>query len=158
MTRHFVPLSVTACLIASCTAGGPTVTSAESPSGGTPGPASAVPISTTITSWGAILDRAPASFPRYPGAADASTGSSDPATQSISTGASVATVSDWYGKALSPLGYRQTAIGSPAEDGSVIADFDGGSLAPGCRARLTYRPMGSQTFVFALVGATCPTS
>ena len=158
MTRRLVLLGVMACLFASCTAAGPTVPGAQSPSGGTPEPASAAPMSTTVTSWGAILDRAPASFPRYPGAVDASTGSSDPATQSTSTGASVSTVSAWYGRALPPLGYRQTSIGSPAEDGSVIADFDGGSVAPGCRARLTFRPMGSQTFVFALVGAACPTS
>ncbi|MGC8633133.1 MAG: hypothetical protein ACP5VP_00440 [Candidatus Limnocylindrales bacterium] len=111
---------------------------------------------TTATAWGAILDHAPDSFPRYPGAADSNGATNQPVTQAVSTSASVATVSVWYASALASAGYKQTSISNPAEDGSVVAEFDGGSLASSCRAQLTYKPMGSLTFVFVLVSASCP--
>ena len=160
-------------ILGACTAGGaatppgspPAVSVASPPaSAAVSAPASPItsavasPAPTAATSWGPILDRVPASFPRYPGAADANGATSDPVTQSISTSASVSTVSGWYTTALAPLGYKQTSISNPAEDGSVVAEFDGGSLASGCRAQLTYRPMGALTFIFVLVGAACPSA
>lgn len=138
-------------VLGACTAGG----TAGSPPRSTPAPASIA--GSTDTGWGAILDRAPASFPRYPGAADSNGATDQPVTQAVSTSVSVATASVWYASALASTGYRQTSISNPAEDGSVVAEFDGGSLASGCRAQLTYKPMGSLTVVFVLIGASCPT-
>ena len=149
-------------VLGACTAGS---SASPHPSNGPPttsppaaASASAAAISTTSTAWGPILDQAPASFPRYPGAADANGAINEPVTQSLSTSASVTTVSGWYGTALAPLGYKQTSISNPAEDGSVAAEFDGSGLGSGCRAQITYRPMGAQTFIFVLVAAGCPTS
>jgi hypothetical protein len=171
MTRQrLAALATTALLLTGCTAG-----SASTPAGAPPSPpapaattaspatttspaTTAAPASTTNTSWGPILDQAPASFPRYPGAADANGAASGPATQSLSTSATVTAVSGWYGSALSPAGYKQTSISNPAEDGSVIAEFDGTSLATGCKAQLTYKPTGSQTLIVVLVAPACPAS
>ncbi len=171
MRARLAACAALALVLGACTAGGaatppgsPPASGAATPqaSAAVPPPASPVasapasPAPTAVTSWGPILDRVPASFPRYPGAADANGATSDTVTQSISTSASVSTVSGWYTGALASLGYKQTSISNPAEDGSVVAEFDGGSLAAGCRAQLTYRPMGALTFVFVLVGAACP--
>ena len=149
-------------LLGACTASG---TASPQPASPHPATASYAPpisptgsVSTTATSWGVILDQAPASFPRYPGAADANGATTDAVTQSISTSAPVSTVSGWYATALSPVGYKQTSISNPAEDGSVVAEFDGGSLGSGCRAQVTYKPMGTLTFIFVLVAATCPST
>ncbi len=159
-------------ILGACTAGG---TASPRPATALPGTASpvaasqavasrepaatpAASIATTGTSWGVILDQAPSAFPRYPGAADANGATTDPVSQSVSTSASVATVSGWYATALSPIGYKQTSISNPAEDGSVVAEFDGGSLGSGCRAQITYKPMGSLTLIFVLVAAGCPAS
>ena len=142
-------------LLGACTAGG---TASPRPTAASHAPALSPmgSISTTATAWGVILDRAPAAFPRYPGAADANGATTDPVTQSISTSAPVSTVSGWYATALSPVGYKQTSISNPAEDGSVVAEFDGGSLGSGCRAQVTYKPMGTLTFIFVRVAAACP--
>ena len=151
-------------ILGACTAGG---TASTPPATASPATASqavasqavatpAASIATTDTSWGVILDQAPSTFPRYPGAADANGATTDPVTQSVSTSAPVSTVSGWYATALSPIGYKQTSISNPAEDGSVVAEFDGGSLGSGCRAQITYKPMGSLTLIFVLVAAGCP--
>ena len=154
-------------LLGACSAGGtassqPTATSPatapEATASSEPAATPAASIATTSTSWGVILDGAPATFPRYPGAADANGATTDPVTQSVSTSAPVSTVSGWYATALSPIGYTQTSISNPAEDGSVVAEFDGSSLGSGCRAQITYKPMGTLTFIFLLVAAGCPSS
>ena len=154
-------------ILGACTAGGTASTPPATASPATAsqavvsqGPAAtpAASIATTDTSWGVILDRVPSTFPRYPGAADANGATTDPVTQSVSTSAPVSTVSGWYATALSPVGYKQTSISNPAEDGSVVAEFDGGSLGSGCRAQITYKPMGSLTLIFVLVAAGCPAS
>ena len=154
-------------ILGACTAGGTAGPRPATPSPATasqvvashrPAATPAASIATTDTSWGVILDRAPSTFPRYPGAADANGATTDPVTQSVSTSAPVSTVSGWYATALSPVGYKQTSISNPAEDGSVVAEFDGGSLGSGCRAQITYKPMGSLTLIFVLVAAGCPAS
>jgi hypothetical protein len=154
-------LVVLAAVLAGCTAGS-SATAGPATTGAASAAASAVasvgPVSTTVTSWGTILDRPPATFPRYPGAVDANGATSDPVTQSLSTGASVATVSAWYAYALPPARFQQTSVSDPAEDGSVTAEFDGSSLGAGCRARLTFRPQGTLTFILALISAACPAS
>lgn len=136
---------------ASASAASPTVTGAASASAA----AAATPASTTATAWGPILDAPPASFPAYPGAAEANGVTNEPVTASLATDASVATVSAWYRDALKAAGYTQTTLGNPAEDGSVVGEYDGSTVAPGCRARITYEPQGTKTFVLALVGAAC---
>ena len=157
--RRPLGLAIAMSVLAACTAGGtPSASPAASPATPAPASASVGPISTTATSWGTILDRAPATFPRYPGAVDASGATNEPVTQSLSTGASVATVSAWYAYALPPSRYQQTSVSNPAEDGSVTATFDGGGLAAGCRAQLTFKPQGTQTFIFVLIAASCPVS
>ena len=154
-------------ILGACTAGGtastPPATASQAVASHGPAASQAVAtpaasIATTGTSWGVILDQAPSTFPRYPGAADANGATTDPVTQSVSTSAPVSTVSGWYATALSPIGYKQTSISNPAEDGSVVAEFDGGSLGSGCRAQITYKPMGSLTLIFVLVAAGCPAS
>ncbi len=144
--------------LVACTGGSPAASTPSSPAASAGGSPSPGPISTTQTSWGAILDRAPATFPRYPGADTASGATKQPVTQSLSTDASVDTVGNWYGYSLPPNGYKQVSSSNPAEDGSVTADYDGSSLAAGCRARLTFKPQGSLTFIFVLVSAACPTT
>ncbi len=158
--RRLAALCGLAFVVAGCTAGS-TGLAPASPTTGTPTPVVSASPSvgpTTGTAWGAIRDVPPASFPRYPGASDAPGATKDPVTEAISTSATLVAVNGWYSAALSAAGYKQTSVSNPAEDGSVVAEFDGGSIAPGCRAQLTYQPLGDRTFVFVLVAAACPSN
>ena len=116
---------------------------------------SAAPESTTRTAWGPILDALPPAFLSYPGSALANGVTTEPVTSALSTTASVATVVTWYGKALGSAGYRRTSLSTPAEDGSVVGEWDGGSIRAGCRARITFEPQGASTFILALVAPPC---
>jgi hypothetical protein len=124
----------------------------------TPAPtptAPATPVATTATDWGPIRDAVPASFPRYPGAND--TTADGPASAALTTSATVAALSSWYASALGAMGFTSSSTSRPAEDGSVVAEYDGATLATGCRSQLSFRPQGTQTLVVVMYGAACPT-
>lgn len=152
---HFLLLTgILATLLAGCASGG----SSPSPSAAPPtATAAASAIPTTATSWGTILDALPASFPQYPNAqtADANVGA---VSAALNTADSVSSVSAWYGNELDKSGYKIASTSGPFEDGSMVTEFDGAGLAPGCKAQVTVRPQGGLTLITILVGANCPAS
>lgn len=155
-----VAILVAASTAAACSATGSTTAPASpSPQGAaSPAPTPATPstpVATTGTDWGPIRDAVPASFPRYPGARD--TTADGPVSAALTTSATVAALSSWYASALAATGFTSTSSSRPAEDGSVVAEYDGSTLASGCRSQLSFRPQGTQTLVLVLYGAACPT-
>jgi hypothetical protein len=150
---------VAVCSVAACSATGSTTAPVSASSSQPPTPAPtptvpATPVATTATDWGPILDAVPASFPRYPGAND--TTANGAVSAALTTSASVASLTSWYGSALGAMGFTSTSTSRPAEDGSVVAEYDGSTLAAGCRSQLSFRPQGTQTLVTVLYGAACP--
>jgi hypothetical protein len=107
---------------------------------------------TTVTDWGTILDTAPKSFPRYPGAqpADLPEG---PNSGAWSVGADVEAVSTWYRDRLEAAGFTIDNLSTPLEDGSRVLDVS--SDLPECRIQATFRPAGGSTMIVLLYGAGC---
>jgi hypothetical protein len=148
-----VPLVLAVLALTACTTG---TASGPASAGSSPSHAATVratPVPTTSTEWGAILDALPAGVPRFPSARDATPEGA--ASASLSTGSSVAQVVAWYNGEMAAAGYDRTASSGPLEDGSVVVEYGGGSVAPGCRVQVTAKPRGGETLIVILVAAAC---
>ena len=107
---------------------------------------------TTVTAWGAIVDRVPDGFPVFPGARIAD-GVDGPVSGAWITDAGVDEVAPWYASRFMELGWSTVDLGSVLEDGSQVLDL--ASDLPECRVQTTFRPAGESTMIIVLYGAGC---
>jgi hypothetical protein len=109
----------------------------------------------TDTEWGRIWDSLPSSFPKIPGARPSEEAATGPASATMVIEGNVARlVAAALVTQLASAGLPTAGLGTPLEDGSYTLDATGAT--PGCKVRLTIKPMGDQTIVSILYGAACP--
>jgi hypothetical protein len=164
MKRLVLTLTIAVLAFAACGSTGSSTPSGSSthaaPSTGGGGAASPAKSGDTTTSqtdteWGRIWDTLPKSFPSIPGARPADEAATGAASANLVIEGNVARlVATALVGLLAKGGFPTAGLGTPLEDGSYTLDATGST--PGCKVRVTVKPMGGQTFVTILYGAACP--
>ena len=150
-------------LLAACVGG---ASPATTPATSSPGPSASTRTPTAITpipgaaavvtvAWGKIWDRVPASFPLPSDAQPAQPADpvEGPSSGAFTTGLGVEEAAQGIETALTAAGWSLEATTS-GEDGS--RDISAVGASPGCRSRVTIRPLGSVHFVTVYYGVGCP--
>lgn len=108
----------------------------------------------TDTEWGRIWDSLPAGFPAFAGSTASEEAAAGPASATLVADGNVAkAAATYFAGALGSAGYTVDGAASPLEDGSYVLEATNGT---GCKVRVTVTPMGGQTRIAVLYGATCP--
>jgi len=165
MIRILSSLIVSATLLlVACAPAAPSGTPASAPppapsAAGSPAastvPSAAAEVGQTDTEWGRIWDTLPSSFPQIPGARPSDEAAGSPVSAAFVIAGDVARlVAAALVTQLATAGLPTAGLGTPLEDGSYTLDATGST--GGCKAQLTIKPMGGETFVTVLYGAACP--
>jgi hypothetical protein len=117
-------------------------------------PAAASQATQTDTNWGRIWDALPAWFPVPPDAVPTETGEEGAVSASLAAGGSAQSVADFMQTGLTGAGFSVDAVGSPAEDGSLVLNAVGPD--PNCAVQVRVRPLSGTTNLVVMYGAACP--